>query len=117
MPALLILTIAQEPARALLAWRFLMAIDGGLGRLNDKHWLRRAADFAGDLWTAGGAAGGDCNGLCRGCDVSFRSGSAGARSKERARFALRGGQAGAARHPKSHGPFHLDRRRLVRVGR
>src|SRR5271170_4244322 len=29
MPALLILTIAQEPGRALLAWRFLIAFGGG----------------------------------------------------------------------------------------
>jgi malonate transporter len=105
MPALLILTIAQEPARALLAWRFLIAFGGGslvcfalvflaARILGDKGvagpsmqgWAASMtntgfvalADFAGDLWTAGVAAGGDCNGLCRGCDVSFRSGSAGA---------------------------------------
>jgi malonate transporter len=29
MPALLVVTIAQEPARALLAWRFLIAFGGG----------------------------------------------------------------------------------------
>src|SRR6202521_2117167 len=29
MPALLIVTIAQEPARSLLAWRFLIAFGGG----------------------------------------------------------------------------------------
>src|ERR1700729_2510314 len=29
MPALLIVTIAQEPARSLLAWRFLVAFGGG----------------------------------------------------------------------------------------
>jgi malonate transporter len=29
MPALLIVTIAQEPARNLLAWRFLFAFGGG----------------------------------------------------------------------------------------
>jgi predicted permease len=30
MPALLIVTIAHEPARSLLAWRFLVAFGGGL---------------------------------------------------------------------------------------
>jgi predicted permease len=29
MPALLVVTIAQEPARSLLAWRFLLAFGGG----------------------------------------------------------------------------------------
>src|SRR6202046_4759556 len=29
MPALLVVTIAQEPARSLLAWRFLVAFGGG----------------------------------------------------------------------------------------
>src|ERR1700757_1608939 len=29
MPALLVVTIAQEPARALLEWRFLIAFGGG----------------------------------------------------------------------------------------
>ena len=29
MPALLVVTIAQEPARSLLAWRFLIAFGGG----------------------------------------------------------------------------------------
>ncbi len=84
MPALLDVSIAQEPAASLLAWRFLTAfgggslicfgvpggahaerqwsgsvLDAGVGRLHDKHWLRHAAGFAGDLWTARGAAGGD----------------------------------------------------------
>ncbi len=29
MPALLVVTIAQEPARALMAWQFLIAFGGG----------------------------------------------------------------------------------------
>ena len=88
MPALLVVTIAQEPARSLFAWRFLIAFGGGpdllrsgsspracsaavawpgvdarLGRLNDKHRLRCVADPAGDLWATSGVAGGHRNGF------------------------------------------------------
>ena len=144
MPALLVVTIAQEPAHSLLAWRFLIAFGGGSMVCFALVFL--AARFLG----GGGVAGPSMQGWAASMTntgfvalpilqatygpravlpaaiatvfvavVMFpcRGGSAGARSKQRARFAHRAGQAGAACHPQSHGPFHPDRRRLVRVRR
>jgi malonate transporter and related proteins len=105
MPALLIVTIAQEPARSLLAWRFLVAFGGGsllcfaivfaslrafggqgLAGAAMQGWaasmtnyrLRRASSPPGDLRGSRGVARGDCDGVCRGCHVSRSGAHAGA---------------------------------------
>src|ERR1700677_3417468 len=70
MPALLIVTIAHEPARSLLAWRFLAAFGGG-------SLLCFAIVFA-SLRTSGGVARGDRDGVCRGGHVPRSGAHAGA---------------------------------------
>ena len=96
MPALLIVTIAHEPARSLLAWRFLIAFGGGslvcfaivfaslrglprpgarrgghagMGRFDDQYRLCRASDPPSDLRAPGGVARGHRDGVCRGGHV------------------------------------------------
>ncbi len=97
MPALLIVTIAQEPSHSLINWRFLVAFGGGSlicfilvfgimsirgfpkprkpndawhGGINDQYRIRRLTRSAGDLWSARRVAGRDCHGIRGRCDVS-----------------------------------------------
>ena len=126
MPALLVVTIAQEPARSLLAWRFLIAFGGGslavlCSRVRRRARLRRIRTglasamqgWAASMTNTGFVAlpilqatygpravlaGGDRNGVCRRRHVSSPpSSSAGARS-ERRHGARTSAPAALARH-------------------
>src|SRR5277367_1328664 len=64
MPALLIVTIAQEPSHSLINWRFLVAFGGG-------SLLCFLLVFGiMSIRASRSVAGGDCNGIRGRCDVS-----------------------------------------------
>ena len=140
MPALLVVTIAQEPARALMAWRFLIAFGGG-------SLVCFALVFlAARVLDGGGVAGPSMQGWAASMTntgfvaLPIFQATYGPRAvlpaaiatvfvavvmfpcavllqeldpSEYARSGHRAGQIGAARHPQPDGPFHPDRRRLV----
>ena len=144
MPALLVVTIAQEPAHSLLAGRFLIAFGGGsLVCFALVFLVARILD-------GGGVAGPSMQGWAASMTntgfvaLPILQATYGPRAvlpgaiatvfvavvmfpcavilqeldPNNARgFAHRAGQAGAARHPQPHGPFHPHRRRLVRARR
>ena len=140
MPALLVVTIAQEQARNLLEWRFLLAFGGGSMLCfalvfvavraalrpqprqqhhlrhdggDDQHRFRRAAGAALDLRPARRAAGGDRHRVRGGRDVSRHRHPAGGRGARRRRQAGAPADACKADRAEPDGARDPGRPRLV----
>ena len=134
MPALLFVTIAQEPARNLLEWRFLLAFGGGSivcfaaglcggthgvgtrprqqhdlwnGSGDDQYWLCGAANPTLHLRTAGRSASRRRNGVRRRGDVPHDGYFAGKRGTRRRDGRSDG--AGEADRTQSDGAIDPDR--------